>query len=179
MWIFAYGSLMCKAHFEYEQKLVGKVKGYSRRFYQISLYGRGTTTNPGRVLTLIPEKHGAVWGVAYRLTERSYNKIITKLNSYDIDGYQKTYVTFIPKKSDSAPVLFTKDEMLKRLKVNSNVVPKERTKIDQESLPEAKPGIHKPFSRPDLKNFNPGQHGGVNRNSSISEDDASYLDDAR
>ncbi|KAB2915786.1 MAG: gamma-glutamylcyclotransferase [Hyphomicrobiaceae bacterium] len=66
LWVFAYGSLMWRPGFAYEEEQHARLTGYRRCFCIYSMHHRGTAERPGMVLGL--DRGGACEGIAYRIS---------------------------------------------------------------------------------------------------------------
>lgn len=108
MWIFGYGSLMWKVDFPYEEKKLGFIRGYARRFYQYSTDHRGTPENPGRVVTIIPaDESFCVYGIAYRIHTDDIEKVVAHLDYREKGGYERKSVVFHPFNEGEEPFKIT------------------------------------------------------------------------
>ena len=95
IWIFGYGSLIWRPDFDYLEREVATVQGWSRRFWQGSHDHRGTPDQPGRVVTLAADPSQACTGIAYRLPAASANSIFQALDHREKNGYQRLELSAI------------------------------------------------------------------------------------
>ena len=65
IWVFGYGSLIWNPAFHFEERCIGQIYGYHRRFCLWTQLGRGCPKQPGLVLGL--DRGGSCHGVAYRI----------------------------------------------------------------------------------------------------------------
>lgn len=95
MWVFGYGSLIWKAGFNYDDRVVGFIRNYRRVFYQGSTDHRGTPEFPGRTVTLEPAEGEVCWGAAYRISnEEDKRTAIMYLEVREKQYDQKAYLDF-------------------------------------------------------------------------------------
>ncbi|CAN1235920.1 Gamma-glutamylcyclotransferase 2-3 [Linum perenne] len=106
MWVFGYGSLIWKAGFNYDDRLVGFVKNYRRVFYQGSTDHRGTPDFPGRTVTLEPADGEICWGVAYKIcSKEDRDSALDHLEVREKQYDEKAYLDFFTDPAAAAPAI--------------------------------------------------------------------------
>ncbi|WCJ44627.1 Glutathione-specific gamma-glutamylcyclotransferase 2 [Euphorbia peplus] len=106
MWVFGYGSLIWKAGFNFDDRLVGFIKGYRRLFYQGSTDHRGTPEYPGRTVTLEPADGEICWGAAYKISNKEDEETaLTYLEVREKQYDEKAYVDFYTESTATAPAI--------------------------------------------------------------------------
>jgi cation transport protein ChaC len=92
LWVFGYGSLVWRPAFEYAERRAGMIHGYWRRFWQGSTDHRGTPSDPGRVVTLVPATAGHCWGMAYRVSSDQRAAVLANLDHRERGGFSREQV---------------------------------------------------------------------------------------
>lgn len=87
-WVFAYGSLIWRPDFEWCDRQPAILQGWKRRFWQLSTDHRGTPSQPGRVVTLVPDRQAACMGVAFQLAG-DVDATLAALDYREKDGYDR------------------------------------------------------------------------------------------
>jgi len=104
LWIFAYGSLIWRPGFDFEERAAGFVEGWSRRFWQGSVDHRGVPAAPGRVVTLAAEPRARCWGVAYPVSARARDLVLARLAHRESGGFDRLDLEVRFGTPDRAPV---------------------------------------------------------------------------
>ena len=104
--IFSYGSLCWNIAPELKHCKIKKayVKGFQRRFWQVSTDHRGTVENPGLVVSLVSDeeykkltgfggqKESICYGLAFEIPEGEENEILRALDYREKGGYKRKMV---------------------------------------------------------------------------------------
>ncbi|KAF0312451.1 Protein canopy 3 [Amphibalanus amphitrite] len=94
LWVFGYGSLCWKPGFSYRERRIGRVEGFSRRFWQGSVTHRGTP------------QQGITWGCAFLVTDRAALRYLDG-REVVLGGYQTRRVPFVPREPGRPPFAVT------------------------------------------------------------------------
>lgn len=86
-WVFAYGSLMWDPGFVPVEVTAASVQGYVRRFCLKSVVYRGTVEAPGLVLGLDAEAHGSCRGLALRVADAEWPRVLEELRARELTTY--------------------------------------------------------------------------------------------
>ncbi|MEM7438761.1 MAG: gamma-glutamylcyclotransferase [Pseudomonadota bacterium] len=83
-WVFGYGSLVWQPGFEFSQRQVARLYGFSRSFCMWSIHHRGTVDHPGLVLALDLDKTGHCDGVAFYVEPAKADETLAYLREREL-----------------------------------------------------------------------------------------------
>jgi len=97
LWVFAYGSLMWKPGFEYQERRRARLDGYRRGFCMWSIHHRGTQEAPGLVLALDPEAEASCEGIALRVGPERRDAVLAYLRARELisSAYIERFETLV------------------------------------------------------------------------------------
>ncbi|CAE7324389.1 chac2 [Symbiodinium pilosum] len=108
--VFGYGSLIFRPGFPYQRMYPACVRGYLRRFWQMSCDHRGTPEFPGRVLALLrtqdvrqvatADGEDVVHGMAFEVDATDWPSVLDTLDIRERHGYTRTLTKLYPTSSD-------------------------------------------------------------------------------
>jgi cation transport protein ChaC len=92
LWLFAYGSLMWRPDFPFEERRGARLMGFHRSFCIYSTHHRGSADRPGLVLGL--DRGQTCAGIAYRIASAQVEAVVDYLRARElISGvYRETMV---------------------------------------------------------------------------------------
>lgn len=106
LWVFGYASLLWKAGFEYDEEILGFIKGYRRAFHLACFEHRGTPELPARVATLERDDQAVCWGIAYCIkSAEAAKKAMAYLEVRECEYDVKNVVEFFTEESPNKPVI--------------------------------------------------------------------------
>ncbi|WOK94994.1 gamma-glutamylcyclotransferase 2-2 [Canna indica] len=107
LWVFGYGSLVWNPGFDFDEKIIGYIKDYSRVFDLACIDHRGTPENPARTCTLEPKEGAICWGAAYCVKGgiEKEKEAMKYLERRECEYDQKTYLDFYKEGETSEPAV--------------------------------------------------------------------------
>ncbi len=107
-WIFGYGSLVWRPAFEHLEARPALLRGWSRRFWQGSTDHRGVPGAPGRVVTLVRDDGARCIGMAYRVSQATWDEVIGALDHREKGGYERHAIelALLPDEQPVASVVY-------------------------------------------------------------------------